>query len=55
MAGEIFVTFGFLSAVLALVGVALMGASEVVGRVEDARNERAWRDWVEKYGVSGRK
>lgn len=55
MAGEIFVTFGFLSAALAFIGAALMGASEVIDRVEEARNERNWKDWVDRYGESGRK
>lgn len=55
MAGEIFVTFGFLSVVLGVIGCALVVTSEIVGRIEDRRNEIAYRNWVEKYGVSGRK
>ena len=53
LVGDILVTFVFLSAAVGLFGVGLLGASEIVGRIEDRRNEAAYQDWVEKYGESG--
>lgn len=55
LAGEVFETFGIVFGLMGFIGLALLGASGIVGEIEDRRSEAACRDWVERYGRSGRR
>lgn len=55
MAGEVLVTFGLMAGLIGLVGLGLIGVSKVYEPIERRRIESARKDWVEKYGESGRR
>lgn len=55
MATEFLITFSTIAVSVGGIGLVLIGLSHIGEPIERRRADRARREWVEKYGESGRR